>query len=114
MWLVSWINDFAELSRPAEGSLLACPLLFGTHRNIPPAYIQTCCLDPFRDSAIIYEHLLRAAGSPTNLDVYPGLSHGFWAPFPMLKAMRKWVDDIIAVASWLLDQGQKRKTTAKL
>lgn len=105
VWLVSWINDFAELSQPAEGTPLACPLLFGTHRNLPPAYIQTCCLDPFCDTAIIYEHFLRAAGSPTNLDVYPRLPHGFWAPFPMLKAMRKWVDDIIAGASWLLDQG---------
>jgi hypothetical protein len=39
MWLVSWINDFAELSQPAEGSSVACPLLFGTHKNIPPAYM---------------------------------------------------------------------------
>jgi acetyl esterase/lipase len=85
VWLVSWINDFAELSQPAEGSPLACPLLFGTHRNLPPAYIQTCCLDPFCDTAIIYEHLLRAAGSPTNLDVYLGLPHGFWAPFSYVK-----------------------------
>jgi acetyl esterase/lipase len=95
-----------ELSQAELDSPMTCLFLFSSHRNLPPVYIQACGQDPFRDTAFIYEGLLRSAGSPTKVDVYPGLPCGFWSAFPQLKATSKWVGDIVTGAAWLLEQGR--------
>lgn len=78
------------------------------HRGLPPAYLQVCGLDPFRDEALIYERVLREeAGVPTRLDVYPGFGHYFWTNYPRLSQSKAFVEDTLRGVAWLLEQSWK-------
>lgn len=73
------------------------------HWNLPPAYFQINGLDPLRDEGLIYEKILREEmGTKTKLDMYPGLPHGFWGFFPMLKASTQFREDMVKGMGWLL------------
>ncbi|KAK8138899.1 lipase 2 [Apiospora sp. TS-2023a] len=91
-------------------SPLFVPFLFGErsprgHRDLPPAYLQVCGLDPLRDEALIYERVLREeVGVRTRLDLYKGLGHYFWTNFPRLEASRRFVEDTFRGVKWLLEQ----------
>ncbi|KAK8056556.1 hypothetical protein PG993_001783 [Apiospora rasikravindrae] len=91
-------------------SPLFVPFLFGEksargHRDLPPAYLQICGLDPLRDEGLIYERVLREeAGVCTRLDLYPGLGHYFWTNFPRLEASLRFVEDTVQGVKWLLKQ----------
>lgn len=91
-------------------SPLFVPFLFGErsprgHRDLPPAYLQVCGLDPLHDEALIYERVLREeAGVRTRLDLYAGLGHYFWTNFPRLEASRRFVEDTVRGVKWLLEQ----------
>ena len=73
------------------------------HADLPPAYFQIAGLDPLRDDGVIYEKVLREEyGIKTKLDMYPGLPHGFWGFFPMLKSSDKFRLDMVEGMGWLL------------
>ena len=44
--------------------------------GLPPAFVTVGMMDLFRDEDINYAQRLMAAGIPTELAVYPGMSHG--------------------------------------
>jgi acetyl esterase/lipase len=44
--------------------------------GLPPAFVTVGVMDLFRDEDISYAQRLMAAGIPTELAVYPGMSHG--------------------------------------
>ena len=46
--------------------------------------------------------LREEASVPTKLDLYPGLTHGFWAIFTMLPQAEKYKEDLVKGYSWLL------------
>lgn len=80
------------------------------HANLPAAYFQVNGMDPLRDEAIIYEKMLREDnGIRTKLDMYPGLPHGFWGFFPMLKKSNEFREDMVQGMGWLL--GMKADTS---
>jgi acetyl esterase/lipase len=60
--------------------------------------------DPLRDEALIYEHLLRKAGTPTKVEVYTGLPHGAPDFFPMHSIAKKALVDLKAGVEWILKQ----------
>ena len=96
-----------EAYKPDRTSHLASPLLHRAgHKDLPPAYIQICGLDPARDDGFIYDRVLREAGVKTRVDVYPGLPHAFWAFLPQLSSSKKYSADLIDGISWLLEQSQ--------
>jgi acetyl esterase/lipase len=75
------------------------------HKDLPPAYLQVCGLDPLRDEALIYERILREeAGVKTKVDVYKGLGHYFWTNFPELEMSKTFVEDTVKGMRWLLEQ----------
>ncbi|KAJ7366794.1 Alpha/Beta hydrolase protein [Mycena albidolilacea] len=79
------------------------PLLYPSHRGLPPALIQICGLDPLRDEALLYDRILRDDGVKTKTITYPGVPHAFQYFFSTLKLGRKWEEDYRAGLRWLLD-----------
>ncbi len=73
------------------------------HAGLPKAYLQLNGLDPLRDQGLIYEKILREEnGIETRLDMYPGLPHAFFFPFPDLEATRRYRKDQVKGFAWLL------------
>ncbi|KAJ8072029.1 hypothetical protein PM082_015587 [Marasmius tenuissimus] len=67
----SGIEAFYAIYKPVATDTKFSPLLLDTHKGLPPAFLQICGLDPLRDEGLIYEKVLREAGVPTKLEVYP-------------------------------------------
>jgi len=61
-------------------------------------------MDPLRDEAIIFERRLKSNGTPTKLDMYPGVPHGFWSFFPTMNLSAQFVKDTSNGVGWLLKQ----------
>ncbi|KAI0929515.1 hypothetical protein AcV7_005349 [Taiwanofungus camphoratus] len=78
------------------------PLLYPSHKGLPPLYIQICGLDPLRDEGLLYERVLREQHVKTKIDVYPGTVHGFHLNFPTIAAGVKYDKDLRAGIKWLL------------
>ncbi|KAF8489931.1 alpha/beta hydrolase fold-domain-containing protein [Hysterangium stoloniferum] len=81
------------------------PLLAASFEGLPRTYIQINGMDPLRDEAILYNKLLREAGVPTMVDMYPGFPHGFHEHFPDLTASRRQSRQLHTGIVWLLRGG---------
>ncbi|KAF7376279.1 Abhydrolase-3 domain-containing protein [Mycena sanguinolenta] len=79
------------------------PLLYPSHKGLPPTVLQVCGLDLLRDEALLYDSLLRGEGVKTKTTVYPGVPHGFQYMFPSFKLAVQWEQDYRAGIRWLLD-----------
>jgi len=99
------IKLLESLYKPDPTSPLRSPIVFESHKGLPPTYFQICGMDPLRDEALIYEEILRVDnGIKTKVDVYPGLPHGFWSWFPDAQFSKKFQEDCVNGMSWLLEQ----------
>jgi acetyl esterase/lipase len=75
------------------------------HANLPPTLLQVNGMDPLRDEAIIYERVLREElGIKTQMYMYPGLPHGFWAIFGSLQSSQKFRREQVEGFGWLLNR----------
>ncbi|CAG9975616.1 unnamed protein product [Clonostachys byssicola] len=75
----------------------------GGHQGLPATYFQVCGLDVLRDEALIYEKVLREeCGTPTKVNLYPGLPHMFVPNFPTHSSSIKYPEDTTKGLGWLL------------
>ncbi|KAF4631418.1 hypothetical protein G7Y89_g6710 [Cudoniella acicularis] len=98
---------FDSLYKVDPKSPLRSPLIFPSHKDLPPAYFQICGADPLRDEGLLYEKVLREEyGIKTRLDLFPGLPHGFWSSYPQAEFSKKFQVDTAEGLKWLLEQAR--------
>lgn len=77
------------------------PILAEDHAGVAPAWLGLAEIDPLVDEGIAYADVLRMAGVPVDLEIYPGVVHGFiqWGRAEPLaqqahedaaRALRRW------------------------
>ncbi|CCM02387.1 uncharacterized protein FIBRA_04483 [Fibroporia radiculosa] len=96
------IHFIARLAKAEPFNPECSPLLYPSHKGLPPAYIQVCGWDPVRDECLLYEKVLREDRVATKLDVYPGVPHAFAAMFPSISLAVKHDKDLRQAIRWLL------------
>ncbi len=72
---------FTKFYAPDEstyGDPRLSPIRAESHRDLPPALIQTAGFDPLRDQGPAYAEKLRAAGVEAACTCYEGMIHGFY------------------------------------
>ncbi|KAI0057904.1 hypothetical protein BV25DRAFT_1337355 [Artomyces pyxidatus] len=99
---VETIRFFFKLYQGPGEDPEVSPALYPSHAGLAPAHIQVCGLDPVRDEGLLYERLLREAGTPTRLDVYPGVPHSFQVAAPQIALASKLLNDTFDGFRWLL------------
>jgi acetyl esterase/lipase len=105
LFLTRGMLTLTGLYKPDPTSPIRSPLVFESHRDLPPTYIQACGIDPLRDDALIYERILSEdSGVLTKLDIYPGLPHGFWSVWTGASFSKAHQQDSLNALGWLLEQ----------
>ena len=102
---------FFQLTGAAENPShhLNSPLLWPSgHQGLPPIFFQVHGRDFVRDTALIYERVLREQGVRTKLKVYPGAPHGFSTLFCNTEIAKRHEKDTVEAIKWLLDLTEDR------
>ncbi|KAN0094235.1 Alpha/Beta hydrolase fold [Hyaloscypha variabilis] len=69
--------------------------------GFPSTHFLVAGRDPLRDEALLFEEKLRRAGVKTDVNVYPGVPHGF-RRYGELEASQQYDKDLLEAFKWLL------------
>jgi acetyl esterase len=94
---VEWFWQHYLGSEADKADPAAAPLLAPDLSRLPATTVVVAELDPLRDEGLAYAEKLRAAGVPTDVEVYRGAAHGFW-----------WMDGEMSQAAELTAQLARR------
>jgi acetyl esterase/lipase len=72
-----WRSYLGELYGRDDVPYTAAPARAHDLSGLPPAFVAVGAVDGFVDEDVEYARRLNGAGVPTELHVYPGLSHGY-------------------------------------
>ncbi|MGP1252878.1 MAG: alpha/beta hydrolase [Kiloniellales bacterium] len=90
------------LGSSSTGDPAAAPLLNRDYAGLPPAFVQAVHYDPLRDDAEVYVARLQAAGGTAQLDLQPGLIHGYLRARGMSAAARRAFNALVSALSDLV------------
>ena len=74
----------------------------GDLSRLPPTFVAAAGLDVLRDDSIQLDAKLRAAGMPSTLTVYEGVTHGFMTLTRMVPKAQTMIDDLAGKLSTTL------------
>jgi acetyl esterase/lipase len=99
-----WFSREQNANSPVLGAIFANMDTFGSMSSN-----FVCGMDPLRDASLIYERALRDHGAKTRMNAFPGVPHGHWVIFPMLRASGLVMLDTIRGMGWLLGQEPEKQ-----
>jgi Esterase/lipase len=71
---------------------LAAILRHGDLSGLPPATLQVAQYDPLRDEGLAYAEALKAAVVPVEVEVAPGMIHGYFSLFEAIPDAQPYID----------------------
>lgn len=77
-----WAHYAPDAARRADP--LASPLRASDLSGLPPAIVIAAGCDPLCDEGVAYARALEAAGVPTDLEIHPDMTHGFFTMVGLL------------------------------
>ncbi|KAJ5371293.1 uncharacterized protein N7496_007385 [Penicillium cataractarum] len=71
-------------------------------KNLPPTAFGIAGNDPLRDEGLFYGKLLSENGVPTDINVFPGVPHGFRRHGDKLASSKRWDEVMSGGITWAL------------
>jgi acetyl esterase len=91
---MKWFIDLYIPNKDARRDWRASPLHANSLAGLPPAMVLLAGFDPLCAEGEVYAAKLKAAGVPTQVEMYPGQIHGFLSNGKMLPKANEAVEKI--------------------
>ena len=91
-----WFIDLYAPDKSSRKDWRASPLLAGSLKGLPPAFVVLAGFDPLCAEGEAYARRLQAEGVATTVETYPGQIHGFLSNGKMLPKANDAVEKIAA------------------
>lgn len=90
--MLAWFGKYALPYPSFVNNALASPLKFADVRGLPPATVILAEIDPLRSQGEAYARKLAAAGIPTRVRLYQGVTHEFFGTGAVVNQAKQAVD----------------------
>lgn len=99
------VMDYYVAKEDRQNPLFSPILWPSGHGGLPPCFLQICGVDLLHDEGLVFERILRTSyGTPTRLNLYPGMPHGFSGMLPEMETSKQFEKDRMTGCEWLLSR----------